>query len=102
MKKKKYNNNKVNKSKTFTQFINIRNILEGRPIIYITIIDIKIILKYHILTSILPLISIWLFNIDAIIYIYNNYRLFSTFISFIKKIVGIVATSYKKNSIFIT
>ena len=41
-------------------------------------------------------------NINTIIYIYNNCGFFSTFIFFIKKIIGVIATFYKKNNIFIT
>ena len=101
MKKKKYNNNKTNKSKIFIQFINIGNILENKPITYIIIIDIKIISEYYILISILLLIFIWLLNIDTIIYIYNNHRFFSIFIFLIKRIIRMVAAFYKKNNIFI-
>ena len=101
MKKKKYNNNKVNKSKIFTQPINTGNILENKFIICIIIINIKIVLEYHILISILLLVFVWLFNIDIIIYIYNNHKLFLIFIFFIERIVGVVAIFYKKNNIFI-
>ena len=59
------------------------------------------ILKYYILISISLLVFIWLFNINITAYIYNNCRLFSTFIFFIKKIMGVVATFYKRNNIFI-
>ena len=102
MKKKKYNNNKINKPKIFTQSINIGDILEGRFITCITIIDIRMVLEYYILISILLLIFIWLFNINTIIYIYNNYKLFSIFIFLIKKIVGVITIFYKKDNISIT
>ena len=75
--------------------------MEGRPIIYIVIIDIRIILEYYTLTSILLLIFIWLLNIDIIIYIYNNCKLFLIFIFFIEKIVEVVVVFYGKNSISI-
>ena len=58
------------------------------------------ILEYHILISILLLVSVWLLNINTIIYIYNNYKLFLIFIFFIKRIVGVIVVFYKKNSIF--
>ena len=101
MKKKKYNSNKINKFKIFIQFINIKNILKNKPIIYIIIIDIRIILECYILTSILLLIFVWLLNTDTIIHIYNNYGLFSIFISLIKRIMGAIIIFYKKNNIFI-
>ena len=75
--------------------------MEDKSIIYIIIIDIKIVLEYYILISILLLAFIWLLNIGTIIYIYNNYRFFSIFIFFIKRIVGAVIIFYKKNNIFI-
>ena len=56
--------------------------------------------KYHILISILLLIFIWLFNIGIIVYIYNNHRFFLIFISFIKRIIEIIITFYKKDNIF--
>ena len=75
--------------------------MESKFIIYIIIINIKIVLKYYILIFILLLIFVWLFNTDIIIYIYNNYRFFSIFIFFIERIVGVIVIFYKKNNIFI-
>ena len=75
--------------------------MEGRPIIYIIIVDIKIILEYYILISILLLIFVWLLNIDIIIYIYNNCGFFLIFILFIKRIVRVVTAFYKRGSISI-
>ena len=60
------------------------------------------VLEYYTLTSISLLVSTWLLNIDTIAHIYNNYKLFSTFIFLIEKIVGAIITSYKKNNISIT
>ena len=75
--------------------------MEDKSVTYIAIIDIRIILEYYTLISILLLVFIWLFNIDTTIYIYNNYRFFLIFISFIERIVGVVITFYKKGNISI-
>ena len=64
-------------------------------------IDIRMVLKYYILISILLLVFAWLFNIDIIIYIYNNYKFFLIFTSLIKRIVRMIAVFYKKNNISI-
>ena len=75
--------------------------MEDRFIIYIIIIDTKMVLEYYTLISILLLVSAWLFNINTIVYIYNNHRLFLIFIFFIKRIVEIIAAFYKKDNISI-
>ena len=75
--------------------------MEGKPIIYIAMVDIRMILKYYTLTSILLLVFIWLFDIGVTAYIYNNHKFFLIFIFFIKKIMGAVAIFYKKGNIFI-
>ena len=64
-------------------------------------IDIRMVLEYYTLIFILSLAFIWLLNTDTIIYIYNNCGLFSIFIFFIKRIVGVIAAFYGKNNIFI-
>ena len=99
MKKKKSNSSKANKYKAVTRSNNAKDILEGRPITCIAIIDTRMVLEHHALTSILSLTSAWLLNTDATTYIYNNHGFFSTFTPFIKKIVGAVTISYGKGSI---
>ena len=52
--------------------------MEGKSIIYIAIVDTRMVLEYHALTSISPLASVWLLDIGAMAHMCNNCGLFIT------------------------